>query len=112
MRLIWENVAFESTLLWLRLLLPFTTVKNLYSCEVFAQGFANALQEPDGARLTEILPSLQTIFVEEFKPRGAFQENIGHFVAARQLSGHPITLSAWNKVDPYEWVEDSDIEST
>jgi len=49
---------------------------------------------------TEVLPSLQKIFVEELKPSvplGVFQENIGQFIAARELSGHSITISVWNR---------------
>jgi hypothetical protein len=67
-------------------------VENLYISKGFARGVADALQELDGDRITEMLPSLQTIFVEEFEPLGAFQEKIAQFAAARQLSGHPITI--------------------
>ncbi len=88
----WKNDAIENTL-WLQLLLPFTTVKNLYLFEILAPDIAAALQELTGGRITEVLPSLQNIFVSGLKPSGPFQENIGRFVAARQLSGHPITVS-------------------
>jgi hypothetical protein len=44
----------------------------------------------------KILPSLQNIFMEGFDPL-AFQEKIGQFVAARQLSGHHIAIFAWDK---------------
>jgi hypothetical protein len=83
--------------LWLQFLLPFTVVKNLYLCKQFAPGIAAALQELVGARITEVLPSLQNIFVEELEPLGPFLENIGQFVAARQLSGHPTAISVWDK---------------
>jgi hypothetical protein len=43
----------------------------------------------------EVLPSLQNIFIEGLEPVGPLQENIGHFVAARQLSGRPVTISVW-----------------
>jgi hypothetical protein len=81
----------------LDLLLPFTAVKNLYLSKEFAPGIAAALQELVGGRITEVLPSLQNIFVEGLEPSGPFQENIGQFVAARQLSGHPIAISVWDK---------------
>jgi hypothetical protein len=93
---VWQNDAIENTL-WLQLLLPFTAVKNLYLSKEFGSGIAAALQELIGARITEVLPSLQNIFVEELQPSGPFQENIGQFVAARQLSGHPIAISGWSK---------------
>jgi hypothetical protein len=77
---------------WLELLRPFTAVKNLYLSEEFQPNMASALQELVGGRTTEVLPSLQNIFLAKFKPSGSFQEAIGQFVAARQLSGHPIAV--------------------
>jgi hypothetical protein len=94
-RLVWENDDIENTL-WLQLLLPFTGVKNLYLDKEFAPGIAAALQELVGG-ITEVLPSLQKILVEGLEPSGPFQKSIGQFVAARQLSDHPITISVWNK---------------
>jgi hypothetical protein len=94
-QLVWKNDAVENTL-WLQLLLPYTAVKNLYLFEEFAPGIAAALQELVGARITEVLPSLQNIFVEGLEPSGPFQKNFGQFVAARQLSGHPIAISDWD----------------
>ena len=92
----WKNAEIENAL-WLRLFLPFTAVKNLYLYKEFAPGIAAALQELVGGRITDVLPSLQNIFVEGFEPSGPLQENIGQFVAARQLSDHPITISDWDR---------------
>ncbi len=92
-RLVWMNDAIENSL-WLELLHPFPAVKNLYLSKDFAPGIAAALQGIVG---TEVLPSLQNIFVEGLEPSGPFQENIGQFVAARQLSGRPIAISVWNR---------------
>jgi hypothetical protein len=95
---VWKNRAIPNTgTLWLQLLLPFTTVKNLYLSKEFAPGVAAALQELVGGRITEVLPSLQNIFVEGLEPSETFQENIGRFVAARQLSDHLIAISVWDK---------------
>ena len=91
---VWKNDAIENTL-WLQLLLPFTAVKNLYLSKEFPPGIVAALQELVGGRIAEVLPSLQNIFVEGLEPSGPFQENIGRFVAARQLSSHPIAISDW-----------------
>jgi hypothetical protein len=88
--------AIENAL-WFQLLLPFTAMKNLYLCKESAPGIAAALQELVGGRTTEVLPSLQNIFVEWLKPSGTFQENIGQFVAARQLSDHPVAISFLHK---------------
>jgi hypothetical protein len=81
----------------LQLFVPFTAVKHLYLRKIFAQGIAAALQELIGGRIAEVLPSLRNIFVEGLEPSGPFQKNIQQFVAARQLSDHPITMSAWNR---------------
>jgi hypothetical protein len=94
--LVWENDAIENNL-WLQLLLPFTTVKDLYLSEEFAPVIAAALQELVGGRIAEVLPSLRNIFVDETESLGPVQENIGQFVAARQLSGHAISVySSWS----------------
>jgi len=93
---VWKNDAIEDTL-WLQLLLPFPAVKNLYLSNEFAPGIAGALRELVGGRITVVLPSLQNIFVEGLEPSGPLQENIGQFVAARQLSDPPIAVSVWNK---------------
>jgi hypothetical protein len=89
-QLAWKNDAIENTL-WLQLLLPFTAVKDLYLSKESAPGLAAALRELVGGRITEVLPSLQNIFVGGLRvePSGPLQENIAQFVAARQLSGHP-----------------------
>ena len=78
-------------------------MKDLYLSKEFVPGIAAALQELVGDRVTEVLPSLQNIFMEKLEPLEPLQENIGRFVAARQLSDHPIAISAWDK--------DSDTES-
>ena len=83
--------------LWSELLLPFTAVKNLYLSKGFALDIATALEELCGDRITQVLPSLQNIFVEGFRPSGPFETNIEQFVTVRQLSGHPIAISNWEK---------------
>jgi hypothetical protein len=95
-QLVGKNDGIENTL-WLELLLPFTAVKNLYLSKKFAPGIAATLEELVGSRITEVLPRLQNIFVEGLEPSGPFRKNIGRFVAARQLSGHPIAISDWRK---------------
>jgi hypothetical protein len=93
---IWETDAIENSL-WLQLLLPFTAVKDLYLSKEFAPGIAAALEELVGARITDVLPGLQNIFMEGLEPSGPLQESIGRFVAARRLSDHPIAISGWDK---------------
>jgi len=90
-QLVWKNDAIENTH-WLELLLSFPAVKNLYLFKEFAPGIAAALQDIVG---TEVLPSLQNIFVQGWDQ--PFRENIGQFVVARELSGHSITISVWDR---------------
>ena len=79
------------------------TIASVYSGEEslpdqrICAGITDALKELVGGRITEVLPSLQNIFVKGLQPSGSFQENIGQFVAARQLSDHPIAISVWDK---------------
>ena len=82
---------------WLDIFYPFTAVKNLYVCEKFAQCIAFALQELVVERVTEVFPALETLFLEELQPSGPVQEAIGKFVTARELLGHPVAVSQWNR---------------
>jgi hypothetical protein len=84
-------------MLWLELLCPFTTVKNLYLSENFALRIVPALEELVGDRAAEVLPALQNIFLEDLQPSGPVQEGMAKFFATRQLSGHPITVSLWER---------------
>jgi hypothetical protein len=77
---------------WLEVLCLFTAVKNLYLSKEFQPNMGPALQELVGGRTMEVLPSLQNIFFERSEASVPFQEAIGQFVAARQLSGHPIAV--------------------
>ena len=83
--------------LWVELLHRFTSVKNLFLSKEFAPRIVAALQELVGDRTTEVLPTLQNIFLEELQPGGRVQEDIGKIVAARQLSGHAVTISHWER---------------
>ena len=78
--------------LWLELLHPFSAVKNLYLCKIFAPRIVPALQELVGDRATEMLPTLQNIFLEALGP---VQEGIEQFVATRQVANHPMAVTYW-----------------
>ena len=93
----------DSPLLWrdniengrrLNLLCPFFAVKSLYISREFMPWIAPALQELVGERATEVLPALQNLYLETLASIPV-QEAIGQFVAARQLSGHPIAVFYW-----------------
>jgi len=81
---------------WLEVLHPFTSVKNLYVSQKLSPSIAPALQELVGERVIEVLPALQSLFLEELHSSGPVQETIGKFIAARQLIDHPITASHWD----------------
>ena len=76
----------------------------IYRCEEslriqeFARCIAPALQELVGERVTEVLPALESLFLEDLQPSGPVQEAIGQFVAARQLLGHPVAVSRWKEM--------------
>ena len=82
------------TVQWLELLNRLTAVKDLRMSWAFTPRIAPTLQELVGGRVTEVLPALQTLFLEEALPPGV-QKMIDKFVAARELAGHPISVSHW-----------------
>ena len=92
----WRQDDIEDTH-WLELLRRFTTVKNLYLSEAIASCIAPALQQLVGDGTTEVLPALEKISLEGLRPRGPAQKGIRKFIAARQLSGHPIIVSPLSK---------------
>jgi hypothetical protein len=82
---------------WLELLHPSAIVKALYLSRNIAAQIAPALGELIGARAAEVLPALQSLFLEELHPLRPVQEAIDKFVATRQLSDHPIVISHWDR---------------
>ena len=98
---------------WLGLLHPFTAVKNLYLSEQIATCIAPVLQDLVGSRSTEVLPGLENIFLEGgLESSGPVQEGIGQFVAARQVTTHPIAVTRWagheDSDDDYDDDDDGD----
>jgi hypothetical protein len=93
----WQ-VEIESSL-WLEFLHPFTAVKHLYISWNFTPSIALALQELSRERVTEVLPALQSLFLglNPLEDSRLVQESIAQFVSARQLAGHPIAVSRWER---------------
>ena len=89
----WQDNIENS--LWLELLQSFTAVKNLYLSREFAPRIVPSLQELVGERTTEVLPTVQNIFLEGLQTSGPVQEGIQQFVARRQAS-HSIAVSRWD----------------
>jgi hypothetical protein len=91
----WKDDIEDSQ--WLEVLHPFTGLKDLHISREFLLRIAPAFQEIAGERVTEVLPALQSLFLEELHPPGPVQEAIENFVAARQLASHPIAVSHWGE---------------
>ena len=72
-------------------------MKNLYLSEDFVSRIASSLKELVGGRIAEVLPALQNLFLEGLQPSGRVHEGIEEFVAARQLYGHAIAVSRWER---------------
>ena len=77
---------------WLGLLLPFTSVENLYLSHKHALYVTRALTELTGERIAQVLPALQNIFLPRSPLPGADPEIIGQFITARELSGRPVSV--------------------
>ncbi|KAH9963620.1 hypothetical protein BC827DRAFT_1383141 [Russula dissimulans] len=82
---------------WLELLRPFIAVKDLYLSEGLALRVAPALQELVEESATDLLPALQSLFLEGLQSSGSVQEAIGQFVAVRQLSENPVIIQNWER---------------
>jgi hypothetical protein len=91
-RTCWQDDIDNSQ--WLELLHPFTAVKSLYLSKEIVLRIAS-FQELVGERVLETLPVWQSIYVEELPSSGPVREETEKFVAARQLSNHPIAISSW-----------------
>ena len=89
----WQDDIENS--LWFELFDPFTAVKDLYLSSEFASRISPALQTLTGERATEVLPALQSLFLQGSRPSENVQEAVGRFVAARQLSKRPVAVSRW-----------------
>ena len=82
---------------WLELLQPFMAVKDLYLSKQVAFRIAPFLQDISKETALEVLPALQNLFLEESQVSEPIQEATGQFVAARQLSGHPVVIHDWER---------------
>ena len=79
---------------WLQLLHLFTNAKDLYISRDITMFIAPTLNELIGERTTEVLPALQNLYFHKYGELTGLAA-IEDFTAARELSGHPITVSRW-----------------
>jgi hypothetical protein len=82
---------------WLDLFRLFPAMANLYLSEGLAACAAPALQELASEGVMEVLPALQNLFIVNSQSSAFIKEAIGEFVAARELSSHPITAQSWTE---------------
>ena len=73
---------------WLELLRPFTAVKMLRGSRQLAGHIARALDGISGEMVTEVLPALDSLLLEDQSGR-----SVERFIAVRQLSGHPVIFT-------------------
>jgi len=72
---------------WLHLFCQFFSVQTLHIAHELAGHVALALEEVTGEMVSEVLPALDLIFLV-----GQPVSSIDEFIAARRLSGHPVTI--------------------
>jgi hypothetical protein len=88
----WHDDVEDS--LWLELLRSFVAVRNLYLSGGIVPRIGSSLQELVGGRTTEVLPTLENIFLEGFQPAYGPYEGIEKFIATRRLTNHPVACSS------------------
>ena len=82
---------------WLELLCPFHGVRRLYICDELEPLVAATLRELTGERTMEVLPALENLFLDEFRPSGSARDAVESFIAARQLLDRPIVIQRQNQ---------------
>ncbi|KAF8502609.1 hypothetical protein F5888DRAFT_1665480 [Russula emetica] len=87
---------------WLDLLKPFTSVKNLYLSDDLRQRIAPALRLLVGDRVTEVLPNLETIFLEG-PPSGPYI-GIRQFISPA-LPPNSYSYSSWLRPSDPSWLD-------
>jgi hypothetical protein len=87
----WLNYVESSQ--WLDLLRPFTTAEDLYISRELSPHIVATLHRIIGEGMTEVLPSLQNVFLGRPSSPGPVEEAAEQFVAALDLHSRPITVS-------------------
>jgi hypothetical protein len=87
---------------WLDLIHPFTGLEDLHIGRGLVQYYAPALRELTGERVTEALPALQNLFIEELESsKQIHKKGLRKFVTARKRSGLPVTIHSWEDCRRY-----------
>ena len=100
-RFTWKDVVDHPNPQWLELLRLFHTVKDLRLSRSVAPHVVQALKGLPVEQVTEVVPVLGNVFITDLKHFGPVKEAISEFAYARQLSGHPVSISDWNRRDRF-----------
>ncbi|KAI9456584.1 hypothetical protein F5148DRAFT_368357 [Russula earlei] len=76
----------------------FNAIKDLYLTERAGRRVFQVLEELAEERVTEVLPALQSIFLPRSRSLKSAPKILKRFIAARQLSGHPVAVYPWQSV--------------
>ncbi|KAI0283856.1 hypothetical protein BC826DRAFT_1109956 [Russula brevipes] len=82
---------------FLELFQPYVAVQRLNICRMLVPLVAPTLRELTGMTTTAVLPELRELFLEGHQPYGPIWAAIQPFIAARQLSGHPVAVHRWER---------------
>ncbi|KAI0287456.1 hypothetical protein BC826DRAFT_1178420 [Russula brevipes] len=82
---------------FLPLFRPFAAIQRLFVCTALIPFVVPSLQELTGTRAMEVLPELRDLFLEGLQLSSSIQSATQPFIAARQLSGHPVAVHHWER---------------
>jgi hypothetical protein len=77
---------------WLEEFQPFTEVRTLRISQHLQSPIMSALQELTGEVTTQVLPALDSLYLEEYERSRTEQQALDTFITARQHSGHPVAI--------------------
>ena len=93
----WTDNPDMDTSLWLETFRLFIAVQRIFVPAKLVAPVAAALQELTEGTSMEVLPALNSLFLEGLEPSGPAPEGIQSFVAARQLSDRHVAVRSWNR---------------
>ena len=91
---------------WEEILYPFTNVKNIFLDEDVGLHITTVLQGLVIERVTQVLPTLLSLFIKGLQSAGPTRKAAESFVAARQRFGHPVAIHRWEEESDTEYIPD------
>jgi hypothetical protein len=80
---------------WVELLRYFPAVEDLYLSEGLSLCLAPTMREFAERGVTDALPALKNLFLEDLEPSGPVWQPLLRFAAMKHLSGHPVRVQGW-----------------